>query len=76
MKTAKALECDYYFAYPYSFWQRGVKENTNQFLSKGDRIEEVTEGAGEEDKGAAQQEGNTNQGACWKVIGSEFFFHS
>lgn len=29
---AKALECDVYFADPYSSWQRGANENTNGLL--------------------------------------------
>jgi transposase, IS30 family len=28
-KVAKALDCDYYFAHPYSSWERGLNENTN-----------------------------------------------
>ncbi|MBT5635526.1 MAG: IS30 family transposase [Gammaproteobacteria bacterium] len=46
-KVAKALECDYYFAHPYSSWERGLNENTNglirQYFPKGSRFEEVTE---------------------------------
>jgi len=46
-KVAGALGCDYYFAHPYSSWERGLNENTNgllrQFFPKGSRFEEVTE---------------------------------
>jgi len=46
-KVARALQCDYYFAHPYSSWERGLNENTNgllrQFFSKGSRFEEITE---------------------------------
>ena len=45
--VAKALECDYYFAPPYSCWQPGLYENTNglirQFLPKKSQFEGVTE---------------------------------
>jgi len=46
-KVARALDCDYYFAHPYSSWERGLNENTNglirQFFLKGSRFEEITE---------------------------------
>jgi len=46
-KVARALQCDYYFAHPYSSWERGLNENTNgllrQFFPKGSRFEEITE---------------------------------
>jgi len=46
-QVAKALECGYYFAHPYSSWERGLNENTNglihQFFPKGSRFEEITE---------------------------------
>ena len=38
-KISKALEADFYFAHPYSSWERGLNENTNglvrQYLKKG-----------------------------------------
>lgn len=38
-KVAKALDADFYFAHPYSSWERGANENANgllrQYVKKG-----------------------------------------
>lgn len=44
-KIAKALEAEFYFAHPYSSWERGLNENTNglvrQYLKKGSDFHHV-----------------------------------
>lgn len=46
-KVAKALNCEYYFAHPYSSWERGLNENTNglirQFFPKGSSFTGITD---------------------------------
>lgn len=46
-KIAEALEADFYFAHPYSSWERGLNENTNglirQYLKKGSDFTHVND---------------------------------
>ena len=44
---AKQLNTDFFFAHPYSSWERGLNENTNglvrQYLKKGTSFESITD---------------------------------
>ncbi len=46
-KISEILDADFYFAHPYSSWERGLNENTNglvrQYLKKGSSFSHVTE---------------------------------
>ncbi len=46
-KISQALNLDFYFAHPYSSWERGTNENTNglirQYLPKGSEFDKVGE---------------------------------
>lgn len=44
---SKVLNMDFYFAHPYSSWERGLNENTNglvrQYLKKGSDFSKITD---------------------------------
>lgn len=45
--VASSLDAEFYFAHPYSSWERGLNENTNglvrQYIKKGAEITDVTD---------------------------------
>jgi len=46
-KISRELNTDFYFAHPYSSWERGLNENTNglvrQYLKKGSSFTNITD---------------------------------
>lgn len=46
-EISKSLNTEFYFAHPYSSWERGLNENTNglirQYLKKGSSFSEITD---------------------------------
>lgn len=46
-KISKELNTEFYFAHPYSSWERGLNENTNclvrQYLKKGSSFSDITD---------------------------------
>jgi len=46
-KISKTLNADFYFAHPYSSWERGLNENTNglirQYFKKGSSFDSITD---------------------------------
>ena len=61
---AKALGADFYFAHPYSSWERGLNENFNgllrQYIPKGTDLQTVTD----EDVRAAEKQLNLRPRKC------------